>query len=38
MREGELVAQSSPAELKQRTGTSSMDAAFLSLISQGAPA
>jgi len=38
MREGELVAQSSPAELKRRTGTSSMDAAFLSLISQGAPA
>jgi ABC-2 type transport system ATP-binding protein len=38
MREGELVAQSSPAELKQRTGTSSMDAAFLSLISRGAPA
>ena len=38
MREGELVAQSSPAELKQRTGTSSMDAAFLSLIAEGAPA
>lgn len=38
MREGEIVAQSSPSELKERTGTSSMDAAFLSLISQGAPA
>jgi ABC-2 type transport system ATP-binding protein len=38
MREGRLVTQSSPAELKQRTGTSSMDAAFLNLISEGANA
>jgi ABC-2 type transport system ATP-binding protein len=36
MREGEFVAQSSPSELRQRTGTSSMDAAFLALISEGA--
>jgi len=38
MRDGELVAQSSPDELKQRTGTSSMDAAFLRLIDEGVPA
>lgn len=36
MREGELVAQSSPAALKARTGTSSLDAAFLELVREAA--
>ena len=38
MRDGELVVQTSPDELKRRTGTSSMDAAFLHLIDEGVPA
>ena len=32
MREGEILTQASPRELKQRTGTTDLDAAFLSLI------
>jgi ABC-2 type transport system ATP-binding protein len=32
MRDGEIIAQSSPDELKQRTGTSSLDDAFLHLV------
>jgi len=32
MREGALIAQDSPSALKNRTGTDSMDAAFLGLI------
>ena len=31
-REGALIAQDSPSALKNRTGTDSMDAAFLGLI------
>lgn len=38
MRDGEIVAQSSPSELKHHTATGSMDAAFLSLIREGAAA
>ena len=34
MREGDLVAQASPSALKAQTGTTSMDAAFLQLISE----
>ena len=34
MREGDLVAQASPSALKEQTGTTSMDAAFLQLISE----
>jgi len=34
MRNGELLAQESPASIKQRTGTDSMDRAFLALIAE----
>jgi ABC-2 type transport system ATP-binding protein len=32
MRDGRLLTQDTPARLKERTGTSSMDAAFLKLV------
>jgi ABC-2 type transport system ATP-binding protein len=36
MREGRILTHDTPAALKQRTGTTSMDAAFLRLIAQAA--
>jgi ABC-2 type transport system ATP-binding protein len=36
MREGRVLTQDTPAALKQRTGTTSMDAAFLRLIQDAA--
>ena len=36
MREGELVAQTSPEELRERTGEQDMEAAFLRLVEEHA--
>jgi ABC-2 type transport system ATP-binding protein len=36
MREGELLAQTTPDELRERTGEQDMEAAFLRLIEEGA--
>ena len=38
MREGRVLTKDTPAGLKQRTGTESMDAAFLRLIAEAAAA
>ncbi|MEU4314747.1 ABC transporter ATP-binding protein [Nocardia sp. NPDC024068] len=38
MRDGHLLAQLSPAELRERTGEQNLEEAFLALITMGAPA
>ncbi|NUS93815.1 MAG: ABC transporter ATP-binding protein, partial [Nocardia sp.] len=38
MRDGDLLAQLSPDELRERTGEQNLEQAFLALITLGAPA